>query len=108
LNFKEVEEFARAHWPATFIAAIVVAPTIWTAAHLHFSERIATMEQQIHALKERSSQLEKKASDFEKKTVGLEATLGTLTARRAEEVREAGGSFDNLFTASSSVMRVKQ
>ena len=108
MNFKEVEEFARAHWPAAVIATIIVAPSIWTTAHLHFSERIATMEQQIRALTERSSQLEKKASDFEKKTVGLEATLGTLTARRAEEVREAGGSFDNLFTASPSVKRVKQ
>ncbi|MBT9595078.1 MAG: hypothetical protein IV094_03690 [Vitreoscilla sp.] len=107
MNFKEVEEFARAHWPAAFIAAIIVAPSIWTAAHLHFSERIAAMEQQIRILTDRSAQLEKKASDFEKKTVGLEATLGTLTARRAEEVREAGGSFDNLFTPSSTVKRVK-
>lgn len=58
MDYKKTEDFLRTHWPALLIAAVLVSPTVWGAAYLHFSERITVLELQQLALKEKVETLE--------------------------------------------------
>lgn len=44
MDFQKVEDFIRLHWPAALMVAIIVAPSVWGIASLHFSERITVLE----------------------------------------------------------------
>ena len=77
MDFAKVEDFFRNHWPAALIATLIVAPSVWTIAATHFSERIATLEAREKELKERNAVLDEFAR---RSRVKFETVTERLTA----------------------------
>lgn len=76
MDFDKVESFVRAHWPAALMVALIVAPSAWAIASLHFSERITVLELEQRQLKEKVTALEELAKRSREK---LEASSVTFT-----------------------------
>lgn len=87
MDFDKVEIFVRTHWPAALMVALIVAPSAWAIANLHFSERITVLELEQKQLKEKVTALEE-------------------LARRSREKLEASSiafTVDELYTPSPPV-----
>lgn len=87
MDFTKVEDFVRAHWPAALMVALIVAPSMWTIANIHFSERITLLEARVKDLSERVAVLDELAKRSREK---LAASNSTFTA-------------DDLYTPSTTV-----
>jgi hypothetical protein len=69
MDFQKVEEFIRLHWPAALMVAIIVAPSVWGFASLHYSERITVLELEQKQLSAKVSTLEELAERSKEKPV---------------------------------------
>lgn len=87
MDFDKVEVFLRAHWPAALMVALIVAPSAWGVASIHFSERITSLELEQKQLKDKVAALEELAKRSREK---LEASSVTFTV-------------DELFTPSPPI-----
>ncbi|MNJ24245.1 hypothetical protein D3C77_186550 [compost metagenome] len=87
MDFEKVEAFIRTHWPAAVIVTLLVTPVVWSYAHSHFADRIASLEGQVSSLSEQVKVL----NEFVKRS--REAIV---------PIREAF-SKDELFTPSGDV-----
>lgn len=76
MDFDKVEAFVRTHWPAALMVAIIVAPSAWAIANVHFSERITVLELEQKQLKEKVAALEELAKRSREK---LEASSTAFT-----------------------------
>ncbi len=95
MDFEKVEIFVRTHWPAALMVAIIVAPSVWGIANLHFSERIVLLDARVTDLTSQVSRLKERV-----------AVLDEAAARKLEVV-ETRYSADELFTPSPPLRRKK-
>lgn len=87
MNFAEVEEFVRKHWPAALMVTIIVTPGVWAIASTLYSGRITALEAKVQELSERVAVLDQLAQRSREK---LAASKSSYTAKE-------------LYTSSSSV-----
>ena len=91
MDFSKVEEFVRAHWPAALMVTIIVAPSIWGIASLHYSERMALLDARVLDLSKELSILREKV-----------AVLDQAASRKLVVTKERFTA-EELFTPSPAV-----
>jgi RNA binding exosome subunit len=62
MDFQKVEDFLRNHWPAALMVAILVAPSAWGFAYLHYGERITLLDTRVKDLEKTIGQLRERVS----------------------------------------------
>jgi hypothetical protein len=82
MDFGKTEEFLRKHWPAAVIVALLVAPSAWALANMHFSNRIESLEKEVADLRERVAVLD----ELEKRSKEKERLAASSSAFTQEEL----------------------
>lgn len=75
MDFAKVEAFVRLHWPAALMVCLIVVPSVWGIAHVHFSERITLLELKVEGLSERVAVLDQLAKRSREELVPSTSTF---------------------------------
>ena len=88
MDFSKVENFLRTHWPAAIIVTMLSVPAIWTIAHIHFSQEINLLKQEMAIMKTKVEALEEYKKRMDERETKFVSFIGGNVGFQKESLTE--------------------